>query len=446
MRVAINLGFLKPINVQFLTVDIQKPGLQKLCLVATWAAKSLRANTSSCLCLCCCEKTFSEASGQYREEVSTYDFTSISDNCNQRMVVSTELIKITSFFIQLLFSIILIYGQCNIPNCDSCSSSDLTCTRCVSEGARLAGSVKSAIDVTATITRQDTRATSVVITARVRATGRQEAVLEGVGKGTGELAAKNACSPFCQENACFHTNGTCINECINGFYGLPCETPCGACPCDRTQGTCVGACSVGFYGEQCDIRCHKTCLENRCQRQSGKCVLDCPIGFYGDFCSKNCSTGCQGACNRDTGICSTGCNLGFYGDICNNSCNVNCKTGSCDRFSGNCVGDCRDGYFGDKCSELCVCSKNGNSDQTTDFSPGNPTTTRFSPGVVAVVIVLLGSIANYVTWKRNNVETMRKRNNNRGTVATIDTTRYYSEIQEVDKPNNYEDFKIYTEI
>lgn len=58
--------FLKPINVQFLTVDIQKPGLQKLCLVATWAAKSWKANTSFCLCLCCCEKTFSEASGQYR--------------------------------------------------------------------------------------------------------------------------------------------------------------------------------------------------------------------------------------------------------------------------------------------------------------------------------------------------------------------------------------------
>lgn len=32
------------------------------------------------------------------------------------------------------------------------------------------------------------------------------------------------------------------------------------------------------------------------------------------------------------------------------------------------------------------------------------------------------------------------------TVATVDTTRYYSEIQKVDKPNNYEDLKIYTEI
>lgn len=65
---------------------------------------------------------------------------------------------------------------------------------------------------------------------------------------------------------------------------------------------------------------------------------------------------------------------------------------------------------------------------------------------MAVVIVLLGSIANYVIWKRNNVETMRKRNNNGETVAIVDTTRYYSEIQEVDKPNNYEDLKIYTEI
>lgn len=127
---------------------------------------------------------------------------------------------------------------------------------------------------------------------------------------------------------------------------------------------------MGFYGEQCDIRCQETCLENRCQRQSGNCVLDCPIGFYGDFCSKNCSTGCQGACNRDTGICTTGCKPGFYGDVCDNPCNMNCKTGYCVRSSGNCVGDCRDGYFGDKCSELCVCSKNGNSDQTTDFSPG----------------------------------------------------------------------------
>lgn len=89
-----------------------------------------------------------------------------------------------------------------------------------------------------------------------------------------------------------------------------------------------------------------------------------------DMFRKQMSTSKWKLCNRDTGICSTGCNLGFYGDICNNSSNVNCKTGYCVRSSGYCVGDCRDGYFGDKCSELCVCSKNGNSDQTTDFSPG----------------------------------------------------------------------------
>ncbi|XP_065939043.1 multiple epidermal growth factor-like domains protein 11 isoform X1 [Magallana gigas] len=380
------------------------------------------------------------------------------------MVVSTELIKITSFFIQLLFSITLIYGQCNIPNCDSCSSSDLTCTRCVSGFypyfATCTACSKGCVNVTSGPTCDSTSG----ICARgctpgwigekcdrcdsnyykagdtcykcsdhcaSSCDGTTGSCFGGCREGYWGTRCENACSPFCQENACFHTNGTCINECINGFYGLPCETPCGACPCDRTQGTCVGACSVGFYGEQCDIRCQETCLENRCQRQSGNCVLDCPIGFYGVFCSKNCSTGCHGACNRDTGICSTGCKPGFYGDICNNSCNVNCKTGSCDRFSGNCVGDCRDGYFGDKCSELCVCSKNGKSDQTTDFSPGNPTTTRFSPdtdiephscsdiipivigGVVAVVIVLLGSIANYVIWKRNNVETMRKSCNRR---------------------------------
>lgn len=50
----------------------------------------------------------------------------------------------------------------------------------VPEDARLAGMVKSAIDVTATITKRETRAISVVFTVRVRATGRQEAVLEGV--------------------------------------------------------------------------------------------------------------------------------------------------------------------------------------------------------------------------------------------------------------------------
>lgn len=41
----------------------------------------------------------------------------------------------------------------------------------VPEDARLAGSVKSAIDVTATITKRETRDISVVITVRVRATG-----------------------------------------------------------------------------------------------------------------------------------------------------------------------------------------------------------------------------------------------------------------------------------
>lgn len=88
------------------------------------------------------------------------------------------------------------------------------------------------------------------------------------------------------------------------------------------------------------------------------------------FVLKTVARAAKERCNRDTGICTTGCKPGFYGDVCDNPCNMNCKTGYCVRSSGNCVGDCRDGYFGDKCSELCVCSKNGNSDQTTDFSPG----------------------------------------------------------------------------
>lgn len=119
----------------------------------------------------------------------------------------------TAIFIQTIcindYRVIAL-GQCNIPNCDSCSSSDLTCTRCVSgfypyfaTCTACSKGCESAIDVTATITRQETRATSVVITARVRATGQQEAVLEGVGKGTGELAAKMRVVRFAKKTRVF---------------------------------------------------------------------------------------------------------------------------------------------------------------------------------------------------------------------------------------------------
>lgn len=73
----------------------------------------------------------------------------------------------------------------------------------VPEDARLDGSVKSVIDVTATIIRRETRATSVVITALVHATGRPEAVLVDVGKGTGELAARTRVVRFAKETRVF---------------------------------------------------------------------------------------------------------------------------------------------------------------------------------------------------------------------------------------------------
>lgn len=401
-----------------------------------------------------------------------------------RMGASTKLTK--NIFIYFFLSIIAIHGQCNIPNCKSCASSDLTCTQCVSGYypyfATCTACSKGCFNVTS---GPKCDATSGICTRGCTpgwvgercdrcgsnyykagdmcykcsdhcvssCDGTTGTCFGGCQKGYYGTRCESTCSPFCEGNTCFHNNGTCINGCINGFYGLTCEIPCGACPCDRSQGTCVGACTVGFYGEQCDKQCHTTCFDYKCQRQTGNCLSDCPIGFYGDFCSKNCSNGCDGTCNRETGICITGCKRGFHGDTCVNHCNKNCKTGYCSRVDGTCVGGCKDKYFGEQCSKLCVCPRDGNSDGTTGLSPDiytEPhTCSDKSPivigVVVAVVIVLLGSVANYIIWKTNNVQAMQKRTKDVKSDAKVETTKYYSEIEKVNTPNNNEDL-IYTEI
>lgn len=179
-------------------------------------------------------------------------------------------------------------------------------------------------------------------------------------------------------------NGTCVNGCVNGFYGHMCETPCtheGCEACDFT-GECV-SCKQGKWGQPCDNDCSQNCMPNAtdsniyCERSNGFCSSNaCAPGFYLRNCTSSCSSHCglnsvnQRLCDFFTGRCiEDNCEETWYGPTCLEQCPANCFNQSCDRI-GNCLLGCKTGYWGVQCTKTCNISNTCN-DGTCDQTKGS---------------------------------------------------------------------------
>uniref|UniRef100_A0A8W8NU51 Multiple epidermal growth factor-like domains 10 n=1 Tax=Magallana gigas TaxID=29159 RepID=A0A8W8NU51_MAGGI len=120
-------------------------------------------------------------------------------------------------------------------------------------------------------------------------------------------------------------------------------------------------------------------------------------GTFGDDCTYPCPTNCQDRSNGETchhinGTCLHGCAEGTTGDTCQEGC--------------------QSGYYGrdcsHRCSESCIVTKH--CDRVTGRCEVRATNTEPSSCtesynivivVVSLLIVVTGSMINFVIWKRN---------------------------------------------
>nr|XP_022304108.1 neurogenic locus notch homolog protein 2-like [Crassostrea virginica] len=232
-----------------------------------------------------------------------------------------------------------------------------------------------------------------------------------------------------------------------------------------------GCSNIGYYGSKCNSSCPTNCQEMRCDVNTGDC-LGCVPGYVGPTCSQvcpdqtygqsclfpcgNCSKG--ETCHHVNGTCLYGCNVGaqgeqckiecpqgFYGRDCVYNCSENCNvTRRCDRFTGKCEGGCKQGWTGTTCYQ---------KQTQASLSCDNNNICVISI-VVSVVIVLTGSVVNYIYCKKNTAaRTSHKRYTEESVTESVtprqtnrpeDNSEPYTELQDVGKPNTYEDLHTYS--
>lgn len=307
------------------------------------------------------------------------------------------------------------------------------------------------------------------------------------------------CPPNCQERRCDIVTGHCLG-CIPGYQGMNCSLDCGAhtyglecgsicgncsrgdacnhvngrCPrgCDGgVQGEkCQDECKLGQYGENCRNLCNENCnVTSRCDRFTGSCIGGCKPGYTGNTCDQKCDTGKYGKnclqncahckqrdqCHHIDGVCVEGCSAGYYGSRCIEPCQsglfgLNCinrcdsyciGNGSCDPVTGICNEGCKKGWSG------LMCGSDGLSNQ---HSCGD--STPIAIGVaLSVVIVLVGSVINFIYWRRKTaINEHTRRNNYEATADNEDksgnVSQQYTELGEVTKASNYDELHNYVSV
>ncbi|XP_056002273.1 protein draper-like isoform X3 [Ostrea edulis] len=284
-----------------------------------------------------------------------------------------------------------------------------------------------------------------------------------------------------------------VHVCDKQAYGLGCSSSCGNCsdgePCHYQNGTCPRGCNAGVYGEKCQIpcqtgfygkncghRCSENCeVTNRCSRFTGECDGGCKPGWKMPTCQRECDDGMYGAgctqkcgscldnkqCHHVNGTCLNGCSSGYqgghckencpsgyFGINCENSCTVHCgRNGSCDQTTGICDGGCEEGWSGP------LCGTEELSSRVTSCTDDN--TATIISIVVSIFIVLIGSIINFLMWKRNQTEYAKKGENCRSETRSAHNSDIpsgsnrvespYAELGDRDKPNTYEELHHYTD-
>ncbi|KAH9489132.1 hypothetical protein Btru_057162, partial [Bulinus truncatus] len=205
------------------------------------------------------------------------------------------------------------------------------------------------------------------------------------------LLSGDGCSINCAGNGSCHENGSCINGCIDGYYGLGCINACGAsCKgsqgCDKVTGHCIEGCLPGFWGKRCFEKCSsqcdgdKSCELNsgdcihgylcetcsgggKCEKGSGVCKEGCKTSYWGAQCLKNCSVYCNKdrSCQIEKGDCMHGCKTGLWRKNCTKNCSAYCDgDGSCQIESGDCMYGCKTGFWGTNCTKRCSETCDGN--------------------------------------------------------------------------------------
>nr|XP_034322582.1 multiple epidermal growth factor-like domains protein 10 [Crassostrea gigas] len=219
-----------------------------------------------------------------------------------------------------------------------------------------------------------------------------------------------------------------------GIYGDDCIYPCPAnCKdrrCDTNAGHCL-SCSSGYKGLECHIVCNNNTYGPECALKCGNCSNGETCHHINGTCLHGCAEGALG----DT--CQEGCQSGYYRRNCSHRCSENCiVTSQCDRFTGRCGGGCKQGWTGNTCDEL----------RATDTQTSSCTETYTIVIVmVSVLIVVTGSLINFVIWKRNveKLSIMSRGTIPQPTNKTVDMDQYI-ELEEVDKCKTYEEIHSYS--
>eukprot|EP00105_Crassostrea_gigas_P046560 XP_019930708.1 PREDICTED: uncharacterized protein LOC105347850 [Crassostrea gigas] len=203
------------------------------------------------------------------------------------------------------------------------------------------------------------------------------------------------CPINCQERRCDINTGHCLG-CVPGYKGHRCEQ----------------VCDEMTYGLECALSCGNCSDGKTCHHVNGTCWSDCDTGVHGDRCQHECR-------------------FGHYGRNCMNTCSKSCiVTNKCNRMTGVCDGGCKPGWAGITC------------DQRNDRDCESCSAKVAIGVVVAVIIVLIGSIINVVILKRNHEQVTMKRNQKSNPAAkskgvSDDSMKQYSEGEEHSKSDNY---------
>ncbi|XP_061166295.1 cell death abnormality protein 1-like [Saccostrea echinata] len=252
---------------------------------------------------------------------------------------------------------------------------------------------------------------------------------------------------YCLNNTkCHHSNGSCFDgcsagyhgllcskECVPGFYGKDCRRNCSkSCGvskrCDRITGHCEGGCQPGWQGIQCDKECGVGLYGVNCNQTCGHCLNDSQCHFVNGSCLEGCSSGYEGS------LCMKVCRRSYWGENCKRKCHTDCVNQICHHESGVC-----ETYVKSQMCEACSC--------------GN--TTTIISIIVSVLIVISGSVLNYLIWKRNQstIEKFFKQKDNVKEFPAVDIadqysagdkiTSPYAELGELGKHNTYDELHIY---